>query len=75
MKNIEYQIAHAHTVTDLENEVARMMKEGWEPLGGVSGMRVYSKGEDIDTEFGENSYTYVQAMTRPIPQDFVYAKA
>jgi len=43
MKKIEYQIAHAHTVTDLEDQVNKFIGDGWEPLGGVSGMRVYSK--------------------------------
>ena len=71
---VEYIIAHAHSVTELEQKVRKYLNEGWQLQGGVAVARVeMPDGRPEDVGFGKTGYTYVQAMVRPITGEFLYA--
>jgi hypothetical protein len=55
-KIIDYTIIRGGILSELEDRVFSLLKEGWQPLGGI---------EYIEMGYGENSVSYFcQAMVR-----------
>ena len=55
-KIIDYTIIRGGILSELEDRVFSLLKEGWQPLGGI---------EYIKMGYGENSVSYFcQAMVR-----------
>jgi len=54
MTPLQYKIASGPSVAILEDQVNKMLKEGWSLQGGVNGFTG-----------GDGYYSYYQAMVRP----------
>jgi hypothetical protein len=62
-KILEYKILADTDIEDLENAVAKQIKNGWQPFGGVSmSFRWDNKGEN---DYG--FFRYAQAMVKYQP--------
>jgi len=58
---MEYKIVSSASLSDLENQVNALMRDGWVPLGGLS----ISVSESIDYCYE----TFAQAMTKAVRCD------
>lgn len=54
---MEYKVIQENSILGLENELNKLLKEGWKPQGGICVVRNI-------TGFGTNEYLYLQAIIK-----------
>ncbi len=54
---MEYKVIQENSILGLENELNKLLKEGWQPQGGI--FRCRNK-----TGYGTNEYFYLQAIIK-----------
>lgn len=71
-QDIEYMIAHSPTLEGLEKTIPTYVREGWHLQGGISAVPRQLSEDEASPGFGP-VYSFMQALVKPIAQDFYWA--